>query len=1063
MGVEDECSLVMKSGFFQNLLKLHFKLVSYYTFLSSRKHIITSFDLFKEHILKSMDKELTIEDITLLKAITPNNIIFEYVDKNQLVLEEKHFTWKDGFKQKEVDIYDIDKNDISSISNQILILEFVDAGSKTYHNNDFKKGMTPNEMKKLIIKRDNRFRKNLEIFIKLHKIESRIDLNQISKKYIPEHIKFINPIAEINQVDLNSKHRPTNEILENFKKSSIFKNQISQNSIFNIPPKIARYDLDFYNSVDLHSDLKYLLETKGLDKLYSHQSLGIKAILNDNKHVISTTSTSSGKSLIYQIPILQSLTTKSNSTSLLLFPTKALSQDQYRALISYIEELPTIDKTLVQTFDGDTPKKERRFICENANIILTNPDMIHLTLLPRHLQWSRFLQNLKYVVIDELHIYKGTFGANVAYILRRLRRVCEMFGNYDVQFISSSATLNDARLHLSKMIGCRIDKDDDEKKYDDDKVLWIDESKNGAPCGERKIVGWNPDLSHGGSMISDTARLIIQILKMNIRTIVFCTVRKTVELVMKEVRRLLKDDLELLSHIMSYRGGYSVADRRKIEQQMFNGGLTCIVATNALEVGIDIGGLDIVLMCGFPFSISGFEQEMGRAGRRGLESLCLLVAGNDPVSQHYVNKIEELIKRDDWEDLCVDLKNLMIVEGQLQCAFKEIEISNDELANEWSKWWNYLEWETFENLIRERMEWNGKKWTCDSKYLPFPAIYISIRSIDEDSYAVVDITGGNGRQEVIETIEETRTTFTLYEGGIFIHQGLPYLVKEFNVDEKYAIVERVNVDWTTSQRDFTDVDPVLIERIRGVKISIEDKKSEIDFERKLLVYFGNIVKTSIVFGFFKIDKSGKILDSIEVNNPPVKYKSKGVWIDFPIELIEILKSVKLSLAGSIHAVEHSIMNTLPKFVTLGGYDEIGCECKAPEKEFAKRESKRKRPARIILFDNKGGRSGNGISSRIFECIELILKESLSNVEECECNFGCPLCCAGMQCTENSLVLSKNGCIVVLRYMLGMKDPLLNADGSKIEPDLGFEDDQVLPETVIPVTGHVKMSVRAEVT
>lgn len=1037
--------IIRSSPELKYLETLHFKLVSYFTFLSNRKHIITSFDLFKEHLAKTLEKELTVEDVAKIKSIIPNNMIFEYVDKNQYILEEKHFTWKDGFKQKETDIFNIDKNNPDALNDQILVIEFIDSGNKARHNNDFFKSLTPEAIKKLIIKRDNRFKKVFHNLVNYQKENSLNYINLQYLKYLPERLKFINPMDEMNKVDLGTTHQPIAKILENFKKTPFYKEQISQTSTYQIPPKRAIYDPNFFNEVKLHEDLKNLLVSKGLNNVYLHQSIGLKSVLLEHKHVISTTSTSSGKSLIYQVPILESLLSDRNSTSLLLFPTKALSQDQHRSLISFIGDLPSIDNDLIKTFDGDTNKLERQEIRSSANIILTNPDMLHLTLLPNHKHWSRFLKNLKYVVIDELHIYKGSFGSNVAYILRRLRRVCSLFGNDSIQFISSSATLNEAANHLGKMIGLQED-------LINDNIVWIDESLNGSPCGTRNIIGWNPDMDNGGSMISDTSKLIVELLKSNTRTIVFCTIRKTVELVMKEVRSLLKDDATLLSHIMSYRGGYSIADRRKIEHQMFNGGLTCIVATNALEVGIDIGGLDVVLMCGFPISLSGFEQEMGRAGRRGLDSLCLLVAGGDPVSQYYVNKINELVEKKEWEDLCIDLKNLMIAEGQLQCAFRERNVPNEELSDEWVNWWNCLPWEIYENLIREKLKWESdiKKWTCDDVYLPYPPLLVSIRAIDEDSFAVVDITGGNGHQEVIETIEMSRTTFTLYEGGIFIHQGLPYLIKDFNVDEKYALVERVNVDWTTNQRDFTDVDPVLIERLRSLK------------DCNVPIYFGNIIKTSIVFGFFKVNKRGQILDSVEVNNPPVKYKSKGVWIDFPVNLIDMIKNHKLNLAGAIHAAQHAIMNVLPRFVTIGSYDEVACECKAPEKEFASRETKRKRPARLILFDNKGGRQGNGLSARVYECAELILQETLKIVEECACSFGCPICCAGMQCNENSLVLSKDGCKIILRYLLNDKDPL---------HDIPFGPEGNMPEikieTVVPVShigedSGVKISGNVEV-
>lgn len=996
----------------QELETIYTKMMSFYTFLSTRKHIIPSWDLLKPPVEKAIGRALTHEDIARLRVIAPWDINFEYADKEQFILEDKHFTWKDGFQQKEQDMFQLKELNESS-NKQLLIVEFIDGdmNKKSKTTTNFNSNMklpqySSESVKKLILRRQQRFQKALQDFKLEHPLDAWDIIKDEALTYLPEELKLINPIDEMNDTVLSSEHKPMDEIVSKIKKTSFYENQLSDTH--KTPAKVTKFGE--LTQFELNEDIWKLLNTNGITQLYSHQTKGLDSI-SLGKHVISTTPTSSGKSLIYQLPILNSLIESPNITSILLFPTKALSQDQYRALNEFSEELP-FSSDLISTYDGDTEKESRQWVRDNASCILTNPDTLHISIIPQHEKWIRVLRNLKYIVIDEMHSYRGTFGAHVALIMRRLRRVCAIYGNHSVQFISSSATLKDAKSHFAKMIG-----------VDDETIEWINDKDDGSPCGQRSLIGWTPDASNG-SMIGDTSRIIIELVKMKVRTIVFCSIRKTVELVMKDVRSKLKHEPELVKTIMSYRGGYSAKDRRKIENKMFNGSLNCIVATNALEVGIDIGGLDVVLMCGFPVSLSSFEQEMGRAGRRGLESMCLLVSGNDPVSQFYVTKMDQLVDNKQWDDLCVDLKNLLVLEAQLQCTFSEIPVTNDKLGDEWLNWFNFIEWDIFEMIIREKLKWDTdwNKWTCNDSYLPHPPSLVSIRNIEEESYAVVDTTGDNGKQEIIEQVETSRMTFTLYEGGIFIHQGLPYIVREVNTDDKYAIVQRTNVDWTTSQRDFTDVDPVLIERIKVLRRS------------GINVYFGNILKTSVVFGYFKVNSSGKILDAIEVNNPPIKYNSKGIWIDLNKTIIEMIKDHQLNLPAAIHAVQHSIMNIIPKSISIGSKDEINCECKAPEKEFAHRESKRKRPSRIILFDNKGGKFGCGLSSKVFEMVDIVLMEALKAIETCDCQYGCPNCCAGLQCTESSIVLSKSGAIVILRCILGISQPL-NGIPKGPEPNL----------------------------
>jgi DEAD/DEAH box helicase domain-containing protein len=302
---------------------------------------------------------------------------------------------------------------------------------------------------------------------------------------------------------------------------------------------------------------------------------------------------------------------------------------------------------------------------------------------------------------------------------------------------------------------------------------------------------------------------------------------------------------------------------------------------------------------------------------------------------------------------------------------------------------------------------------------------------------VVDIT--NNRNLIIEEIEASRTSFTLYEGGIFIHQGYPYLVREFNSDEHFAKVERVDVDWVTSQRDFTDVDPKEIELVRALNSS------------DIPIYFGKILTTIIVFGFFKVDKNKRIIDAVEVNNPPIEIHSKGIWIDLPSKALDLLTYKQLNAAGAIHAAEHAIIGMLPMFI-VSGVEDVSTECKAPEKELAERQTSRKRPARLIFHDSKGGRYGSGLCSKAFEHIEMILKGALKRILDCPCEWGCPDCVAASFCKENSIVLSKPGALIILYVILGQEFDL---DSVKDGPEPNLPDIKI--ETIEPSGLPVKFA------
>lgn len=1028
---------------FWELKNIFFRLNTFYTFLLTRNHVITTFDVLKPAVQKAVKRPLLEQDFAKICVIMPSDTIFKYIDRNQFQVEEKVFNFKNGgYQQKDNDIFDLKAEDHQVNDevedSQVLVFQFKDGNMmNTWKKKTNKSDMnapefTTDAMKKMISRRKLSFESALNRFIFNCKLEGKTpmeELERLSAARVPKKKDFMDPIESMLQAKKNIETEVVNEagdsrptipiLLEKIKHSSIYNDQITNSYI--IPERIAKYgELEFALSPEVYQALEY-------KDFYSHQAAAINCI-HKGENVIITTSTSSGKSLIYQLSAIDALLKDPHSTFMYIFPTKALAQDQKRSFQKLLSKIPELSHVIVDTYDGDTEQQARAGIRISARVIFTNPDMIHTSILPNHPNWKMFLDNLRYVVVDELHIYKGFFGSHVALVMRRLVRIVKGFyKNEKLQFISCSATLKHPIQHMQDIFGI-------------EQVTLINE--DGSPRGTKHLVVWNPPkLSQHDrkreNFIGESAKILVQLIIQNVRTIAFCYVRRVCELLMKEVRIILQDmgKLQLINEVVSYRGGYSASDRRKIEQEMFHGNLRAVVSTNALELGIDIGGLDSVLMCGFPLSLANFHQQSGRAGRRNRDSLTLVVASDSPVDQHYVAHSESLLEVDNpesYQDLVLDFDNMLMFESHIQCAAFELPIDIDRDSQ-------YFDRKNLTTICETRLQHDANGYHANDRFLPWPSALISLRGSEEDIFAVVDIT--NGRNIIIEEVEASRTSFTLYDGGIFIHQGYPYLVKEFNPDDKYAKVQRVDVDWTTSQRDFTDVDPEEIEQIRSMQNS------------DVPAYYGKIRTTIIVFGFFKIDKQGRILDAVETHNPPVIINSKGLWIDIPKRALELIESKHLNSAGGIHAAQHAILGLLPRFI-VAGVDEISTECKAPEKEFAERQTSRKRPARLVFYDSKGGKQGSGLCMKTFEHIEEILNGALQRVEECPCEDGCPECVAAAFCKENSLVLSKPAALVILHCILGHKESSFMTrikDGP--EPNMP----EILVETIEPVSGHVKFS------
>jgi DEAD/DEAH box helicase domain-containing protein len=1041
---------------FTKIAQIHKALNLVYTFCCTRKHLATTFENLKSTVEASIKRPLTIEDVAKVKTLVPHAINFQYVDETLLQValmgEEdlrKGRAISDMLPSNPAEERNVRLGLGKDEHVEVLLFEFIDGDLKRQVTNP-KTGeavkatrklreeelkmpvFSQKQMTKLIEKRNTKFTSAVNVWLNdcAEKGVNAVELlEEEHKKFIPQtaESRSSTPAPDSAKDSLPKtipdERESISAIVEELKGLEWYTGQIVPDGHRVFDPQQAVYgELNFELSQSL---VDALYNTRNIQQLYSHQTEAINA-LNEGRNVIIATSTSSGKSLIYQLPVLHALESDPETRAMYIFPTKALAQDQRRSLKEMLTYLPGLEEVVCETFDGDTPFLDRNRIRDEARIIFTNPDMLHLTILPQEESWRHFLQNLKFVVMDELHVYNGLFGAHVAFIMRRLRRICAAVGNRHVKFVSCSATVSNPEEHMKTIFG-----------IDDVKLVDFD----GSPSGRKEFLCWNTpfkdpgDPSSGrGDTHAETARLFCQLILRGVRVIAFCRVRKQCEILTTSIKNELAslERPEVMARVMAYRGGYTPQDRRRIEKEMFEGKLVGIIGTSALELGVDIGSLDAVITVGFPYTIANLRQQSGRAGRRNKDSLSVLVGDCFPTDQYYMENPDEIFTKPNCE-LQVDLQNMLVVEGHIQCAAFEVPIRADEDKIYFGK--------QLEEICSERLRKDSLGfYHTDERFLPHPSRTVAIRDTEDSHFAIVDIT--NSRNIVLEELETSRAFFTIYEGGIFLHQGQTYLVKEMNTERMIAKVEYVKVDWTTQQRDFTDIDPIETEAIRRIPGS------------RSRAFFGTIKVLKNVFGFFKVDKKRRILDAVQVDNPPIIIFSKGMWLDVPKSAIEILNSRRLNVAAAIHAAEHAILSLMPNFV-ISMPGDVKTECKVAIKEFAKKETTRKRPARLTFYDDKGGQHGSGIAAKAFEFIDLLLNQACDRVEACHCYEGCLECCCSERCGEANQVMSKAGGEVILKSFLGREIDIDNLPwGPEDERAPAGIETVILAEEVRPRAGRV---------
>ncbi|KAJ2743227.1 ATP-dependent 3'-5' DNA helicase [Coemansia sp. BCRC 34301] len=586
---------------------------------------------------------------------------------------------------------------------------------------------------------------------------------------------------------------------------------------------------------------------RGISQLYSHQAQAISLIL-EGHDVVASTSTASGKSVIYQMPVLDLLVRDPQACVLIVCPTKALAQDQLAALRQLLSSIPDLRHLVASAFDGDTPAAERRDIYQHSSVILTNPDTLHLAMLPGTERWQRFWACLRIVVIDEMHVYQGTFGQHLSHILSRLVRI----SSNRVQFIACSATTSNPQDHMQMLVhrsGVQV------------------VSSDGSPHGARHLVVWDVTAARPPTSFSDIAYVVGHLLQCGKRAIVFCRTRQACELALREIHDFLTPELRPL--VMGYRGGYTASERRRIEACMFGGKAQVVVSTSALELGIDVGALDAVLMLGVPRSAASLWQQVGRAGRRSQAALAMVIAtSNDRhlISDHVFDRQFEPV-----QIACCS----QIAEAHLQCAAFERPI--DALGEDREF---VAEMPATHDTLHSALVWDKvtQRWACPLSCKPWPASKVSIRvssnKKDED-WQVLLISAGRATR-LLEEMDAARALYTLYEGGVFLHNGQTYSIDSVDTSTLTALVTYTDVSWYTEKRSHTHIIP-------GPTQMHAQPRAHIHFS------YGDVTVEATGVGYRRIDaRTKKAVETVDQKSPLMSSKSRGIWIEVPNTLLFVV-------------------------------------------------------------------------------------------------------------------------------------------------------------------------------
>ncbi|OPZ84519.1 MAG: ski2-like helicase [bacterium ADurb.Bin429] len=736
--------------------------------------------------------------------------------------------------------------------------------------------------------------------------------------------------------------------------------------------------------LSLTEPLLRMLAARGIGQLYSHQVLAISAA-REGADVLVATGTASGKSLCFQIPILERLLSEPTATALLLFPTKALSQDQFQGLRAALDAA-TLPEVLAGVYDGDTPSSTRRKLRDGANLILTNPDMLHAGILPRHARWASFLSRLRLVVLDELHVYSGIFGSNMANVLRRLARLCAHYGSR-LQYLACSATVGNPRELARALTGREVTLVDDD----------------GSPHGKRTYVFWNPPRERARtwrgrrSANVEAHELMALLITKGVRTITFSKAKMTAEIIHRYVsERLQQTAPHLLSALSPYRGGYLPEERREIERKLFSGELLGVSSTKALELGINIGGLDASILVGYPGTLAGFFQQAGRAGRATDDALVVLVGLDTPVNQYVMSHPEYLFDRP-VEEAALDADNPFVVTGHLRCAAHELALPDAEVARFGPHALTALE-VLEKNLKVRRID--GRWYHAASE---LPQTEVSLRSYSDANVVIEDVDGG----AIIGELDKFDASPLLYPGAIYLHAGDTWLVLTLDLERNIARVKRVEVDYYTQPLGGTDIhhiDRCLREKPFGTGRA----------------HWGEVTAVFHNWGYEKVRFYE--LDAISrhaVDLPTFLLETMAVWIVPSEALMERVRAAGLDAFNGLRGVGYAARMLLPLFITCDTLD------------FSHTVGSINSPWNALFIYERYPR-GLGFTEKAYEHLHKLLPAVLTAIKACPCAEGCP-CCTGKPLRGElvwnpergeAAIPNKAAAIMILEGLLG--------DGSNLE-------------------------------
>lgn len=729
----------------------------------------------------------------------------------------------------------------------------------------------------------------------------------------------------------------------------------------------------------LHPQVAAAVQALGITRFYVHQAQAINAA-RAGHNVIITTGTASGKTLCYNIPVLEAMAEDWRARALYLYPTKALAQDQMRALRALTEQ--AFPRLTFGTYDGDTPSRVRARLRKQAHIVLTNPDMLHMGILPHHTLWASFLRGLRYVVLDEAHTYRGVFGSQVAVVLRRLWRLCAHYGSQP-RVIAASATIANPEEHFRLLTGAEA----------------VVVNQDGSPRGPRTFVLWNPPIIDPATGLrrspnSEATRLLTALLMEQVRTIAFTRTRRTAELILNYVRHALDRVAPgLKERIAAYRGGYRPEDRREIERHLFQGELLAVVATTALELGIDIGDLDASLLVGFPGTVASMWQQAGRAGRRGdASSFSALIAHENPMEQYFMRNPRDLFGRP-IENALIDPDNVHILKMHLPCAARELPLSVDPRPGSRLLDDEALFGPGFAEAMRELEEagilaYRGHRWYYTGR--DYPASRVSLRTIDSDRFLIVEETTG----QVLEEIEANSAAYRAHPGAVYLHMGETYLITRWDPDHPRAYARREVLDYYTQ--------PMEVDQIR-VRRSLRHREVG-----AVTAFFGEVRAWNQVVGYrVKQLFTEEVLSVEDLEMPPTVFDTTGLWWLIPAEWEQGFRRRGYDFAGSLHAAEHAAISLLPLYAMCDRWDIGGVS--------SPRHPDTGTPL-VAIYDGFPG--GIGIAEKGFEILEALWQATLRLIKACPCESGCPSCIQSPKCGNNNEPLDKEGAIYLFQRLLG---------------------------------------------